>query len=83
VVADAYDQCVVGMLRSVGGSASKGGVRLDAILFDEAGKPLAIFDLKTGKAGLTPERINQIRSHLPEEFKDVPILEVRPSTTKK
>ncbi len=44
------------------------------------GKPIAIFDLKTGSAKLTPTRIAQIRDELPKEFdpKNIPIREVRP-----
>ncbi|UII80114.1 RHS repeat-associated core domain-containing protein [Flagellimonas sp. CMM7] len=65
-----------------GGKASKGGVRVDAILYDTKGKPFAIFDLKTGKAGLTTKRIKEIRSQLPAELKEIPILEIRPTATK-
>jgi hypothetical protein len=40
-------------------------------------KPQAIGDLKTGTAKLTPQRINEIRSHLPNGYKDIPIFGVR------
>lgn len=40
--------------------------------------PTAIFDLKTGTAGLGPRRIAQIRSHLPLGYQNIPIIEIRP-----
>jgi hypothetical protein len=55
---------------------TEGSVRLDVVKGAE-GKPEAIWDLKTGTAKLTKERIDQIRSHLPDQFKDAPIAEVR------
>ena len=53
-----------------------GSVRLDVV---KGGKnqPEAIWDLKTGGAKLTKERIDKIRSHLPPQYKDIPIAEVR------
>ena len=53
-----------------------GSVRLDVVKGGE-NQPEAIWDLKTGGAKLTKERINQIRSHLPPQYKDIPIAEVR------
>jgi hypothetical protein len=41
-------------------------------------RPTVIYDLKTGAKGLTPARIEEIRSHLPPGYKNIPILEVRP-----
>jgi hypothetical protein len=41
-------------------------------------EPTAIFDLKTGTAGLGPRRIAQIRSHLPQDYQNIPIIEIRP-----
>ena len=40
-------------------------------------RSLAIYDLKTGVKGLTRARIKQIRSHLPDEYQDIPIVEIR------
>jgi RHS repeat-associated protein len=56
-------------------------VRVDVILGPKD-KPTKIIDLKTGRGKLTPERIKEIRSHLPENWKDVPIEEMRPPTGK-
>jgi hypothetical protein len=39
--------------------------------------PMAIYDLKTGRAKLTPTRIQQIRQHLPGGGVGVPIREIR------
>ena len=55
-----------------------GSVRLD-VVEGSVLAPRAIYDLKTGTAALTPGRISQIRSHLPDGFENIPILEVRPS----
>jgi hypothetical protein len=54
-----------------------GSIRVDLIIKSPEGKPIGIFDLKTGKAGLTPARINQIRSNLPPDLKYLPIQEIR------
>jgi hypothetical protein len=37
-----------------------------------------IFDLKTGSAMLTSQRIAQIRANLPPGYQDIPIIEYRP-----
>ncbi len=55
----------------------KGSIRVDAIMHDASGNPVAIYDLKTGAAGLTESRIAEIRAQLPENLKDVPIKEIR------
>jgi hypothetical protein len=54
-----------------------GSIRVDAIMYDATGKPVAIYDLKTGGAELTPARIAEIRAQLPDNLKDVPIKEIR------
>jgi RHS repeat-associated protein len=56
---------------------TKGSVRLDVVVGSKD-KPLAIYDLKTGSAKLTASRIAQIRQHLPPNYRNIPILEVRP-----
>ena len=55
---------------------TKGSIRVDVVKGNPE-KPTAIFDLKTGKAKLTKRRIKQIRKHLPEGYKDIPIKEIR------
>ncbi len=52
-----------------------GSVRLDVVEYNPNGTVKAIFDLKTGKAGLTQTRINQILSHVGE---NVPVVGIRP-----
>lgn len=54
---------------------TKGGVRLDAVEYNLDGTIKAVYDLKTGKAGLTQTRIDQIRSSIGSK---VPVLEIRP-----
>ena len=58
-------------------SGTKGSIRIDALIKGSNGKPLGIFDLKTGAAGLTTKRINQIRAQLPDALKNIPIKEIR------
>ena len=53
-----------------------GSKRVDVILGTPE-KPIAIFDLKTGGARLTPERIAEIRRNLPQGYQNIPILEIR------
>lgn len=55
----------------------KGSVRVDAVMYDASGNPIAIYDLKTGASGLTEGRIAEIRAQLPDNLKDVPIKEIR------
>jgi hypothetical protein len=61
--------------RPVSGN-TRGSVRLD-VVEGPLDNPAAIYDLKTGSAQLTPERIQQIRSHLPIKAQNIPILEIR------
>jgi hypothetical protein len=42
------------------------------------GRPVGIFDLKTGGARLTASRIAQIRSQLPSSLRNLPVEELRP-----
>lgn len=53
---------------------TKGSVRLDAVLYSK-NKIVGVWDLKTGNAGLSQRRINQILSHLPNS---APINILRP-----
>jgi len=54
---------------------TKGGVRLDVVEYNSNGTIKAVYDLKTGKAGLTNSRIQQIQNHLPN---NAPVYEIRP-----
>lgn len=53
-------------------AGTPGSVRLDVVVGSRE-KPEAIYDLKTGGAGLTSTRILQIRQHLPQECDNIPI----------
>jgi RHS repeat-associated protein len=60
---------------------AKGSVRLD-VVEGPLDAPTAVYDLKTGAAGLSPARIRQIREHLPNSGRLpngqlIPIIEVR------
>jgi len=54
----------------------KDSVRLDAVKGPK-NAPEAVYDLKTGKRGLTKARIQQIRDNLPPGYQDIPIIEIR------
>ncbi|MCQ1531828.1 RHS repeat-associated core domain-containing protein [Lutispora saccharofermentans] len=54
---------------------TKGGVRLDVVEYNANGTIKAVYDLKTGKAGLTNSRIQEILNHLPN---NAPVYEIRP-----
>jgi hypothetical protein len=56
---------------------TRGSVRVDAVR-GRPERPKEIWDLKTGGARLTPQRIQQIRRHLPRGCQNIPIREVRP-----
>ncbi|HPH98667.1 MAG TPA: RHS repeat-associated core domain-containing protein [Anaerolineaceae bacterium] len=53
----------------------KGSVRVD-VVYGTINNPIAVFDLKTGSAFLSPKRIVQIQSHLP--ISNIPVIEIRP-----
>jgi hypothetical protein len=55
----------------------RGSIRVD-VLIGRPDAPEAVYDLKTGAEGLTNARIAEIRSHLPREFRNIPIRELRP-----
>lgn len=57
---------------------TRGSVRLDVVVGSPSA-PAAIYDLKTGSAVLTTRRADRIRSHLPDGFQDILVVEVRPS----
>ena len=54
---------------------TKGSIRFDVLECDKKGNVIAAYDLKTGSATLTEERIAEMRKHL---RKDIPIIEIKP-----
>jgi hypothetical protein len=55
---------------------TKGSVRLD-VVEGPKDNPTAVYDFKTGGAELTPQRVQEIRGHLPPSAQNIPITEVR------
>jgi len=53
----------------------EGSVRTDIVLRDPSGIPIAIYDLKTGNAKLTPSRVQELRDAV--KRKDIPVIELR------
>ena len=58
-----------------------GSIRVD-VVEGPLGAPMAVYDLKTGSATLTPQRIAEIRTHLPNggrlpDGSLVPVIEIR------
>jgi hypothetical protein len=63
---------------SLGGGARyglEGSVRTDVVLRDREGIPIAVYDLKTGNARLTPSRVREIRDALGRP--NIPVIELR------
>ncbi|MBE6572475.1 MAG: hypothetical protein E7656_09535 [Ruminococcaceae bacterium] len=54
----------------------KGTLRLDVVEYDDAGKIIAVYDLKTGSAKLSQKRIQEIRDMF--ERTDLPVYEIKP-----
>jgi len=54
---------------------AENSVRTDVVLRNEAGDIIAIYDVKTGKAGITPARAAELRTKTGTGF-DVPIIEL-------
>lgn len=52
-----------------------GAKRTDIFLRDPAGRPIAIYDLKTGNAMLTPARIRELRAAV--NAGNIPVIELR------
>ncbi len=52
-----------------------GSVRTDVYLRDRFGTPIAIYDVKTGNARLTPQRIQELRKAV-GAGNDVPVIEL-------
>ena len=52
-----------------------GSVRTDIVLRDRSGIPIAIYDLKTGNAKLTPSRVQELRNAVGRQ--DIPVIELR------
>ena len=53
---------------------TKGGVRVDVVEFNPNGTIKAVYNLKTGNAELTTQRIQQIQNNLPN---NAPVFEIR------
>ncbi|HTG18731.1 MAG TPA: hypothetical protein VK681_01745 [Reyranella sp.] len=53
----------------------EGSVRTDVVLRDREGIPIAVYDLKTGNARLTPARVREIRDELGRP--NIPVIELR------
>jgi hypothetical protein len=53
---------------------AKDSIRTDDILRDRFGKPLAIYDLKTGGARLTGARVKELRDGVGKS--DIPVIEL-------
>jgi hypothetical protein len=53
----------------------EGSVRTDVVLRDREGIPIAVYDLKTGNARLTPSRVREIRDALGRP--NIPVIELR------
>jgi hypothetical protein len=53
----------------------EGSVRTDVVLRDREGIPIAVYDLKTGNARLTPSRAREIRDGLGRP--NIPVIELR------
>jgi RHS repeat-associated protein len=54
---------------------TRGSIRLD-VVEGPLNNPIAVYDLKTGSATLSPSRIQQIQSHLPNP--NTPVIIIRP-----
>ncbi len=52
-----------------------GSIRTDVYLKDRLGRPLAIYDVKTGNARLTPRRIQELRGAVGAG--NIPVIELR------
>jgi hypothetical protein len=52
-----------------------GSVRTDIVLRDRSGIPIAIYDLKTGNAKLTPSRVQELRNAVGGQ--NIPVIELR------
>jgi hypothetical protein len=50
-------------------------IRTDVVLRDRSGTPIAIYDLKTGNAKLTPSRVRQLRAEVGQG--NIPVIELR------
>jgi hypothetical protein len=55
---------------------TKGSIRVDGILYDKRGNPIAIYDLKTGNATLSNARIKRLKKALPKDLKELPIIQI-------
>jgi hypothetical protein len=51
-------------------------IRTDIFLRDRSGEPLAIYDLKTGNASLTPARVRELLKRVGREGMPVPVIQL-------
>jgi hypothetical protein len=56
---------------------TRNSVRLDVVQYDKSGNIIAVYDYKSGSATLDAARIAQIRSHLPPNAQNAPIIEIK------
>jgi hypothetical protein len=56
---------------------SPGSIRTDVVLHDESGKIIAIYDVKTGKAGLTPARVAELLTETRADPTTTKVIELR------
>jgi hypothetical protein len=51
-------------------------IRTDIFLRDRSGEPLAIYDVKTGNASLTPARVRELLKHVGREGMPIPVIQL-------
>jgi hypothetical protein len=51
-------------------------IRTDIFLRDRSGEPLAIYDVKTGNASLTPARVRELLKHVGREKMPIPVIQL-------
>jgi hypothetical protein len=56
---------------------SPGSIRTDVVLHDESGKIIAIYDVKTGKSGLTPARVKELLTETRADPTTTKVIELR------
>jgi hypothetical protein len=55
---------------------AKNSIRTDIFLRDKFGEPLAIYDVKTGNARLTPARVRELLEHVKRTDNPIPIIQL-------
>lgn len=67
--------CILNIQKLLYKPRTKGSIRFDVVEYDAKGNVVAAYDLKTGSASLTEERIAEMRKHIGS---DIPIFEIKP-----